>query len=226
MAQLKGPGSMTDVNLVAVWYDNGVSKDKDGNVKSQFIDFQVDSRDPRGPGQTNLHLVSERQTRKDGTKGWNVNAGYAATSKDPERPSQLEAIKAAAGDNITKMPNGSTVATLKASVKPSTHVSGLVVSTDKPMGPSDHEVHPDIINDQFASVNAAKAVVEAKKEAAKEAAPVEAGVEAEAATEAVSTTKAPAKTKAKSKVKAATPVTADVESEQAAALEDDGPGLG
>ena len=73
MAQLRGPGSMTGVNLLAKVYDNGVTKDG----KFRFVDAQIDARDQRGPAQTNLHLTSQRVTDKDGKTRYNNGAAYS-----------------------------------------------------------------------------------------------------------------------------------------------------
>lgn len=87
MALLKGKGMMTGVNLIAKVYKTGITKDG----KSQYIDVQVDARDPRGPEQTNLHLRSERVTGDDGKTRFNNGAPYSV--------GQMAEIAKAAGPN-------------------------------------------------------------------------------------------------------------------------------
>src|SRR3954465_5158486 len=73
MALLKGKGAMTGVNLLAKTYNNSATKDG----KTRFIDVMVDHRDPRGPEQTNLHLVSAPVKDEDGKSRFNNGAPYS-----------------------------------------------------------------------------------------------------------------------------------------------------
>src|SRR2546423_1259928 len=87
MAELKGPGAMTGVNLIAKVYDNGRTKDD----KTHFVDVQIDARDPRGPAQTNLHLRSKPIRGDDGKTRFNNGVPYSV--------GQLQEIVKAAGPN-------------------------------------------------------------------------------------------------------------------------------
>ena len=161
---------MTDVNLVAVTYDNSTTKD---GKESQYLDVQVDGRDPRGKGQTNLHLVSER-TEFEGKTRYNNSAPY--TKK------QFDAIKEAAGDNKTPVINkdGQEVGTLyavKASVMPAGTGKGLVINTAKPMSTSEFKVDAKTLTGQMDAVRDAKAAKAAAKEAAAPAPEAEQQVE-------------------------------------------------
>lgn len=155
MAQLKGKGAMTGVNLVAKVYDNGATKDG----KSHYADVQVDARDSRGPGQTNLHLKSERVKTDNGVR-YNNSAPYSV--------GQLEEIKKAAGPNTEPLldKDGNAVGTLygfKGNVMPASRGTGLVVNT-KEVGPSEFKVDANTIDNQFASVREAKAARAAAQE--------------------------------------------------------------
>ena len=161
---------MTDVNLVAVTYDNATTKD---GKESQYFDVQVDGRDPRGKGQTNLHLVSER-TEFEGKTHYNNSAPY--TKK------QFEAIKEAAGDNKTPVINkdGQEIGTMygvKASVMPAGTSKGLVINTAKPMSTSEFKLDDKTMTGQMAVVREAKAAKAAAKEAAAPAPEAEQQVE-------------------------------------------------
>lgn len=159
MANLKGPGSMKAVNLIAVTFPNSVTKDG----KSRYLDVQIDARDTRGPAQTNLHLVTERVTDKEGKRRINNGAPYSTA--------QFEALKEAAGTNTVTLPNGAEVYSVKADLMPSSRKSGLVLNS-KTLEASEFQIDDKVLDNQFASVKAAKAAKEAEKEA--EAASVEA----------------------------------------------------
>ena len=115
MANIKGPGSMKAVNLIAVTYPNNVTKDG----KSRYMDVQIDARDSRGPEQTNLHLVTER-VKHDGKDRINNGAPYSAA--------QFDAIKEAAGANVVTLPSGAEVYAVKADLMPSSRKTGLVLN--------------------------------------------------------------------------------------------------
>lgn len=168
MANLKGPGSMKAVNLIAVTYPNNATKDG----KSRYMDVQIDARDRRGPEQTNLHLVTER-VKHDGKDRINNGAPYSTA--------QFAAIKEAAGANVVTLPSGAEVYAVKADLMPSSRKTGLVLNT-KTVAASEHTIDAKVLDNQFASAKAAK---DAKVESAK-AAEAEAQVETPAV-EAVET---------------------------------------
>lgn len=170
MTNLRGPGAMTDVNLIARTFNNSTTKD---GKESQYLDVQVDARDPRGKGQTNLHLISER-TEFEGKARYNNSAPY--TKK------QFDAIKEAAGDNLTPIVNkdGEEIGTMyavKASVMPAGTGKGLVINTSKPMTTSEFKVDGKTMTGQMESVKEAKAAKAAAKEAAAPAPEAEQQVE-------------------------------------------------
>lgn len=171
MAQLKGKGAMTGVNLIAKVYDNGATKDG----KSHYADVQVDSRDPRGPEQTNLHLKSERVKTDDGVR-YNNSAPYSV--------GQMEEIIKAAGPNKEPLldKDGNAVGTLygvKGNVMPATRGTGLVVNT-KTVEASEFKVDANTLDNQFASVREAKAARTDAQEAQAAAPEAEKAVEATA----------------------------------------------
>lgn len=86
-----GPGSMSGVNVVVIAYDNRKSE-KDGKT-AFYLDARIHPGDRRGPGQTNLALVSKRDEKSP--KGYNNMSRYTE--------SQFDAIKEAAGDNVTDL---------------------------------------------------------------------------------------------------------------------------
>ncbi|WP_424863100.1 hypothetical protein [Streptomyces sp. MMS24-I29] len=173
MALLKGKGAMTGVNLIAKVYKNSVTK----NGKAVYADVQVDARDPRGPSQANLHLKSERVKGNDDKPRFDNGAPYST--------SQMEEIVKAAGPNTEPIldKDGKEVGTLygfKGNVIPTTRHTGLVVNT-KSVGPSDFKVDGKTLNNQFASMRAARTA--AKEAQAQAAAAPEQATEAEQATE-------------------------------------------
>lgn len=148
MALLKGKGAMTGVNLIAKVYDNGATKDG----KSHYADIQVDARDSRGPEQSNLHLKSERVKGPDGKERFANTAPYSV--------GQLEEIIKAAGPNTEPLLNkdGEKVGTVygfKGNVMPASRGTGLVVNT-KSVEASDFKVDAKTLDNQFASMKAAK----------------------------------------------------------------------
>ena len=157
MALLKGKGAMTGVNLIARTYDNNVTK----NGKTRYLDIQVDYRDPRGPSQTNLHLVSTGSER-DGKTQFSNGAPY-------DIESQFDKMREAAGSNITPIldKDGDTIGqdlAFKGNVMPASSGKGLVVNT-KSLGPSDFALGDKAMDGQFASMKAAKEAAAAAKEA-------------------------------------------------------------
>ena len=171
MAQLKGPGAMTGVNLVVKTFDNNVTKDG----KTQYLDVQVDARDSRGHGQTNLHLTSERvKDEKTGETRYNNGAPYSEA--------QFAAIKEAAGDNVTPiLKDGEQIGAVygvKANVMPAAKGNGLVVNT-KSLEPSEFTVDGNTLNAQFESIAAAKETKAAEAPAVEAEAEVEQVAEVE-----------------------------------------------
>ncbi|MET9656343.1 MULTISPECIES: hypothetical protein [unclassified Streptomyces] len=161
MALLKGKGMMTGVNLIAKVYKTGITKDG----KSQYIDVQVDARDPRGPEQTNLHLRSERVTGDDGKTRFNNGAPYSV--------GQMAEIAKAAGPNTEPIldKGGKEVGTLygfKGNVMPASRGTGLVVNT-KAVEPSDFKVDDKTLDNQFASMRSAHKAHTAAQEAQRQA---------------------------------------------------------
>lgn len=152
MAQLKGEGSMTGVNLVIVTYDNNVTKDG----KSQYLDAQVNAQDSRGPEQSNLHLVTNRSKDDSGKERFSNGAPYSMK--------QFEAIKEAAGANHVKLESGASVYAVKANVMPAGRGNGLVLNT-KSLTASDFQIGDNVIEAQRESTKAAKEARAAAREA-------------------------------------------------------------
>lgn len=146
--QLRGEGSMTGRNLIVVSYPNNITKDG----KTRYADVQLDSRDEFAAGQTNLHAVTRRDKDKDGNERFTNGAAYSVD--------QYALFKAKGKTQV--QPNGAEVTILKGSVMPATRGSGLIINTKAELGESDFDLHDKIIDDQFASVAAAKAAAEAK----------------------------------------------------------------
>lgn len=178
MARLKGKGSMTQVNLLAKTYDNATTKDG----KTQFIDVQIDHRDPRGsyqlPGQH--HLVSQRTAGPDGETRYNNGAAYSK--------GQFDKIVETAGPNhepIFDKDNNKigAIYAVKADLMPSSKGNGLVLNSET-LAQSDFKIDSKTMAGQFAAAAAAKAAkdaLDAQQGAAAEVseAEVEAQVEAE-----------------------------------------------
>ncbi|MFB6724935.1 hypothetical protein ACFCV3_32460 [Kribbella sp. NPDC056345] len=148
MALLKGKGAMTGVNLLAKTYNNSATKDG----KTRFIDVMVDHRDPRGPEQTNLHLVSAPVKDEDGKSRFNNGAPYSK--------GQFVEIVDAAGPNSEPIMNKDgqeigRVYAVKANVMPSTKGAGLVLNS-KSLTRSDFKIDDKTMDGQFASMKAAK----------------------------------------------------------------------
>ncbi|MDT8913573.1 hypothetical protein [Amycolatopsis sp. PS_44_ISF1] len=138
---------MTEINLLARVFPTNLTKDG----KTQYVDVQVDARDSRASGQTNLHLRSERVERDDNKPRWSYGVPYSTN--------QMAEIIKAAGPNREPIANkdGTQIGTVygfKANVMPVTRGTGLVVNT-KSVQPSDFEVDGDTLNNQFDSVRAA-----------------------------------------------------------------------
>lgn len=167
MAQLKGKGSMTGVNLIVSTFDNNVTKDG----KTRFLDAQIDHRDPRAAGQTNLHLISNKVEGADGKARYNNGAAYTAQGKDGGK-SQFEQLVETAGPNVEPIlkdgkPVGQRFA-VKANLMPSSKGNGLVVNI-KSLEQSDFKLDGKTMDGQIASVKAAVETRNATKAAQAEA---------------------------------------------------------
>lgn len=176
MANLRGKGSFTGVNLLARTYDNAVTKDG----KTQFLDVQVDARDARAAGDNNLHLTSTRTKDQNGKDTYNNSAAYTS--------GQYEDMQAAAGPNSEPILNKDgekigQVLAFKANVMPSQRGNGLVVNT-KSLEQSDHKVDSQTLDNQYAAMKeagaAAKAAAPEQSAEAQAEAPQVAEAEAEA----------------------------------------------
>ncbi|MEV0443611.1 hypothetical protein AB0I84_23685 [Streptomyces spectabilis] len=166
MALLRGKGATTGVNLIAKVYKNDVTQD--GNT--QYVDVQIDARDPRGREQTNLHLKSYRVQGEDGRDRYNNGAPYST--------SQMEEIVKAAGPNIEPILNkdGNEIGTIygfKGNVMPATRGTGLVVNT-KSVEASEFKVDDKTLDNQFASMRASREAWRAAKESQAQAPATEA----------------------------------------------------
>lgn len=178
MVQLKGEGSMTDVQLLAITYPNNVTKDG----KTRYLDIQVNADDPRVEGQTNLHAVTKREKGADGKDRYNSSAPYTLESKDGNEPSQYDKIKEA-GQTV-EVPgrngkDGPTVTSFTGSLMVKN--GQLLVNTAKPLtaGP---EIDQNVLTKQFEATKANKEARTAAAEAEKNAPQAEApSAEAEGA---------------------------------------------
>ncbi|NEA20730.1 hypothetical protein [Streptomyces halstedii] len=169
MALLKGKGAMTGVNLIAKVYKS--TRDN----KSQYADVQLDARDPRGPEQANLHLKSERIQGEDGQVRYNNGAPYSTR--------QMEEIAQAAGANTEPIldKGGNEVGTVygfKGNVMPAAPGTGLVVNT-KSVEASEFKVDSETLDNQSASMRAAREARAAAKASQAQAAAVEPGLAVE-----------------------------------------------
>ncbi|MFH7596035.1 hypothetical protein WDV06_13155 [Streptomyces racemochromogenes] len=156
MALLKGPGAMTGVNLIAIAYKKGFTRDR----TSQYADVQLDARDLRGPKQTNLHLKSDRVQGEDGKVRYTNGAPYSTR--------QMEEIAEAAGPNTEPIldKDGNEIGTIygfKGNVMPATRGTGLVVNT-KSVEASEFMVDSRTLDRQSASMRAAREAQAAARE--------------------------------------------------------------
>jgi hypothetical protein len=173
-----GKGSMKGVNLAVIAYDNRVAK-KDDVVTTHYLDARIHPGDHRAAGQTTLALVSKKDAKSP--SGYNNSARYSA--------GQFDAIKEAAGDNVSDLTNqaGEVVGKIYG-VKADLLISnGDVIANTKTLEATEFSVGPDaagrdIRTQIFETMNAAKAA----REAAKAEAPV-----AEAAPAVEATAEAP-----------------------------------
>lgn len=166
MANLKGEGALKGVNLVARTYDNNVTK----SGTHQFLDIQVDVRDPRGADQANLHLVSKRTEQ-----GYNNSAAYAT--------SQYEAMQKIAGPNTEAILDDKgeaigKVMCFKADLMKNPSGPGFLANTQT-LDQSEFRVDAQTIDRQFAAMGEVKAA-RAEAKAAEPAPEVQEQVEAPA----------------------------------------------
>ncbi len=210
-----GPGSMQQVNLLIVAFDSGVSRykngDKAGEINNHYLAAYVHPDDARGAGQEYPSLAMYDDPKAKGGKNYTI----------PYAPSQLEAISAAAGDNVTDYvtTDGKTVGKIygvKADVFTSKHKTASmengapVLKFDTTtLNPSDFSVGPtadgkSVLDRTFSQAAEARAEKKAAREAAKEEATAEPKT-AEKATAAKKTTKAKAAEKAPAEKKARAP---------------------
>lgn len=178
MADFKGKGSMKGKDLLVVAYDSSLGKGNKGNLN--YLDVQLDHRDPAGPGQSNLHLKSqiakdketgETLTKPDGGPLRNHNVNYFQ--------SQFDAIKEVAGPNQQPLmsADGSkrtgTVYAINADLMKNPSGPGLMLDS-KTVAQSSQQLTPTTIQEQFASMKAAgvanRQAAEAKAKEAPEAA--------------------------------------------------------
>lgn len=147
MAMLKGKGAMTSVNLLAKTFNNNVTTDG----KTRYLDVQIDHRDPRGPDQTNLHLVSQRTQDEGGTTRYNNGAPYSK--------GQFVKIVDAAGPNSEPIVKDGQeigrVYAIKANVMPASKGNGLVLNSET-LTQSDFKVDAATMDGQFASMKTAR----------------------------------------------------------------------
>lgn len=163
-----GPGSMKGVNLVVIAYDNRVHEGKDGQSATHYLDARIHPGDRRAAGQATLALVSKKDERSP--SGYNNSARYSA--------SQFDAIKEAAGDNVTDLTkvDGTVVGKIYG-VKADLLVSnGDVIANTKTVEASELSVAPDekgrdIQTQIFDTIKASKAAREAAKTPAPEPEP-------------------------------------------------------
>lgn len=194
MVNLKGKGSMSGKNLLVVAYDSSIGKGDEG--KLNFLDVQLDHRDPSGPGQSNLHAVSKEaknkdgssMTGKDGKSLYNHNVNYY--------DKQLTAIKEVAGPNQEPLLNKEgeavgTVYAVKGNLMSNPRGPGLMVNTKEgALEQSDEKLGPDTMKDQYASASAAAKEARAAKAAQKDAPEQESAATYEAGAEGVEATEA------------------------------------
>lgn len=179
MANLRGPGAMTDVNLIARLYDNAQHTNKNGNT-SYFVDVMVDGRNESAKGDPNLHIATQRT--KD------ANGKQRISNTQPYAQPQLDKLLVAAGDNVTPIKNQAGEAigkafAFKGSLMPVKN-NQLIVNTNKTLGASDFEpVTEQVLNNQFAMMKEASVANKAAKQAQATEAP--APTEAQVATEQV-----------------------------------------
>ncbi|MFC4048388.1 hypothetical protein ACFOY4_01720 [Actinomadura syzygii] len=157
MAQLKGKGAFTAVNLLAKTYNNNVTRDG----KTRYIDVMIDHRDERGRTQTNLHLASRRTKDDEGNVRYNNGAPYSA--------GQFDKIVETAGPNVEPILDRAgreigRVFAVKANLMPSAKGNGLVLNSDS-LAQSDFKIDDKTMDGQFATMAANRNAVQAQDQA-------------------------------------------------------------
>lgn len=171
MAQFKGKGALSEVNLVAIHYSNAVSRDKEtGEIKGRAIELQLDARDHRAAGQDNLNLSTKKDKGPDGKDRFDNGVFYSAN--------QANDMLKAAGTNRFDVKNKDGVKVgdgfaLKADLMFSKD-GNAIVNTKKPMGASDFQVDENTRDNQFNHMRETRAAKAAAKEAEKPAVQAEA----------------------------------------------------
>lgn len=164
MVNVRGKGGMKDINFVARIYDKRIDKDENGKVRTVYPEFSMDHRDPRGPSQTNLNCRSVQvdDKRNPGKQTWENAQSMSVT--------QVEKILEVADKAPLTTLQGEvvgTIATFKADGQVNRARDGIIPKLDTLQKP-DFEAYTDILADQIASQDAAKAAVATKKAAAAE----------------------------------------------------------
>jgi hypothetical protein len=177
MATLRGKDAMKGVELLVVKYPNAETKDG----KRVFLDAMVRPVEGLAP-QRVPHLASKKKAL-DGRTVYDHQVPYSA--------SQLDAMVAAAGDNVIQMPDrngkpGPQVIAVKADLmSASGKQSGLVLNTKtlKPseLGPITENTLPELFAHTKAVAEAEKARKAAEKDAQAEVSAEAAAPEVEAA---------------------------------------------
>lgn len=173
-----GEGALEDVNLVVMAYDKRVARNKEtGEISTHYLDARIHPGDRRGPGETNLALVSKKDEKSP--TGYNNSARYSA--------GQFAAIQKAAGDNVADLTlkDGEVVGKIYG-VKANLLINnGEVIINTKTLAATKLSVQPnaegdDIRKQIFDSMAKATAAREAAKAAQAEAPATEATTEAAA----------------------------------------------
>ncbi len=171
MATLKGPGAMTQVELlgtIKLPKDSGIkpgvhkmtAKAAQSELmnadKAMLMTVQVNNIG-KSPEQadTNPYLVSERVERKDGKPGYNHAIFYDNTAKENGKQSQVQQILEQC-DSYSVDENGYATFAFKADVgQRGNGKNGCFVKTDT-VQKSDQKVTPTLSKDQFMSTRAAQ----------------------------------------------------------------------
>lgn len=131
MANLRGPGGMKQLNLIASFKDNQVTKDKEGNITGAYLTVQKDQSTltqkaaKEGKADPNPYIESHEAEGKDGNKYVSHNVWYSQ--------SQIDAMQNA-GKSVVQA-DGRTAIAFKADVQkskdPQSDVTRMIVLTPK-----------------------------------------------------------------------------------------------
>lgn len=172
MADVRGPGGMTNRDLLVTAYPNSATKSG-----GHFLDVEIDARD--SGGEKFPHL-SRMDTEYNGRKVVDTKAFYSAK--------QFEAIKAAAGDNAVQVPDrdgnpGPMVYALNADLSKMSAPkdagdkpvrTGLVINTAKEMRPSSQlKIDEKVKENQFNTCQAKRQELKDAPQASEQAVQVE-----------------------------------------------------